>query len=298
MAVIFFIPFLFASWQPAVVEGLLDSKHLKESSGLEFIDAWYHINDSGDGPYIYRNQRLSDRPEKIKIKGLKVFDPESLGHSACGKSTCLVIADIGDNLSIRNKVSLFFIKLEDLKTRDAKVFHQLDISYPDARSDAEAISFDTNGDLILIAKLKPGLPAKKAQVYKLAKSRLFSNKLETLEKIDTLDVAAWFDPNQKPSKYSHLVTGLDIDKAGNWYVLAYHSVFVLNKGKGKPSTWKREVLPIDRKVMRQSEAIHYMAKENKIIVTTELAKNKSVQPIYAWYGVDVNRNIATQKKAK
>lgn len=107
---------------------------IRENSGLAYLaDSYWTVNDSGDGPYVYR----SDVPwfasaEQITVPGATAVDWEEL--AVWGED--LLICDVGDNLRERGNATLYRVRPT---ATGVDLVATYPIAYPDGPHDAEAV---------------------------------------------------------------------------------------------------------------------------------------------------------------
>ena len=108
-------------WGEGEKTGQLNSSMINEASGIavsrKYPGRLYHVNDSGGGPYFYTTDIDGSGTKGVKIDGIKYkrrSDYEDLGLGRCGpNSSCLFIADIGDNRERRKHVELILIEEQE-----------------------------------------------------------------------------------------------------------------------------------------------------------------------------------------
>tara|TARA_B100001248_G_scaffold262270_1_gene257127 strand:+ start:10664 stop:11566 length:903 start_codon:yes stop_codon:yes gene_type:complete len=258
---------LFAEWSGPQLHGVLDKKILKEASGLVWHqDSWWQVNDSGDGPFVYKSDDITGPYQKINYIGAKPFDVESLAIADCFAEKCLVVGDIGDNYHLRDRIRLYFLRMSDLNKKEVVVSHILQLRYPQQARNAEAMSFAPNGDLIIVTKEEYDKEVKNAQVFRLASNKVFSKEVEVLEFVKELPILDWL---KSKDRHSYLVTGLDIAEDGVWYLLTYHHIIIL-QATSKMQDWSKTILPFSAQVAGQAEAI--VKNGNLLYVTSETSK--------------------------
>ena len=173
--------------------GRLDHKLIYESSGIEnstvYPSRLYHINDSRDSQAFYISELDGSNIRRVKIKGEKFLDFEDLSYGSCGNDQCLYLGDIGDNKEDRSEIKIVVIKEEKSFDKEVEPFQILKLQYPDGKYNAEAMAIHPNGDLFILTKESHhGKTRGKSFVFKLAKDKVYSSKVETLEKIGLLNL--------------------------------------------------------------------------------------------------------------
>ncbi len=89
---------------------------------------------------------------RVRVSGAAVTDWEDISAGACGAKRCLYIADIGDNRTSRNAVTVYRVpepSPADASTDAAETFVA---TYPDGPHDAEAVFVTASGEVYLITK--------------------------------------------------------------------------------------------------------------------------------------------------
>lgn len=138
---------------------------VRESSGLVISDRypvfWTH-NDSGDGPVLYAVDSTGAIVGRARIARVKARDFEDLGKGRCPsrwshEPYCLYVADTGNNDRSRRVLSIYVLAEPQPGSDMAEVeAGRLRFSYPDQRSDVEALAVAPNGDLLLVSKGRRG----------------------------------------------------------------------------------------------------------------------------------------------
>lgn len=137
----------------------VDYPELDEMSGLAFgkthPDLIYTHNDSGGKPVVYVLDSLGNKISEIELLGAKNKDWEDIavGPGKGGKSF-IYVGDIGDNFSIRNKVTLYRVEEPTDLTSPVKVkADKINLTYPDGAMDAETLMVDPiSGDIFILSK--------------------------------------------------------------------------------------------------------------------------------------------------
>jgi hypothetical protein len=145
---------------------------LKESSGLAVSRTqpgvlWSH-NDSGDGPNLYAIDVAGKLLAVFRVTGAMARDWEDIAAGPCPvdaptpapatPSSCLFIADTGDNDQVRPDVSIYVVpepRVADA-TSSPVVARTLRYRYPSGPTDAEALAVRPNGDLTIVSKGRSG----------------------------------------------------------------------------------------------------------------------------------------------
>jgi hypothetical protein len=146
---------------------------LRESSGLAISRTqpgvlWSH-NDSGDGPNLYAIDISGKLLAVFRVTGAMARDWEDIAAGPCPAdaataapstpSSCLFIADTGDNDRVRPDVSIYIVaepRVSDAGSSSAVVARTLRYRYPSGSTDAEALAVRPNGDLTVVSKGRSG----------------------------------------------------------------------------------------------------------------------------------------------
>ncbi len=134
---------------------------LGESSGLAASHAhpgvfWTH-NDSGDEPRLYALDSAASLLATVQVTGATARDWEALALGRCPEAadrSCLYVADMGDNRSVRESVAIYIIEEPDPFAGDTEValVGTVPFVYPDGPHDAEGLAITAAGDLIVVTK--------------------------------------------------------------------------------------------------------------------------------------------------
>jgi len=198
--------------------GEFESRRIIESSGVAVSRShpgvlWTH-NDSGDGPYVYATDLRGRDRGFLLVPGAEAVDWEdmSLGPCPTRRGICLYLADTGDNLERRSRVTVYAVAEPDpsvgrgdtLRTTAAPAILQL--RYPDGSHDVEAIYVSPRDNaLYLVSKGRTG----RIRVYRVARVQWgkADAPVATAELVQTLDI--------RPSaEAGRLVTGAAIRPDG------------------------------------------------------------------------------------
>ncbi|MEQ1760985.1 MAG: hypothetical protein ABL986_21985 [Vicinamibacterales bacterium] len=172
-----------AAPQCAVVTPLKAVPGLYEGSGLALSRGLprrlFTMNDSGAAEVLVLNTDGAPRG-KVLVSGADVNDWEDVTTGPCAGGSCLYIADIGDNLSVRTRITIYQMpEPADGATRATAV--RFDVEYPDGPHDAEAVFAGPDGRLYLLTKEPRG-----SALYALP-NRLTPASVNRLERLAVLD---------------------------------------------------------------------------------------------------------------
>lgn len=121
---------------------------------------WTH-NDSGDGPYLYAFDLEGTHRGTFRVNGAQAVDWEDLALGRCpeGATPCLYVADTGDNLERRDRVTIWIVPEPqtlpppgDTSVRETQPARGVWVRYPDRAHDVEAIWVEPEGSVALVTK--------------------------------------------------------------------------------------------------------------------------------------------------
>jgi hypothetical protein len=149
-----------AVFEKGIQAGLLKEEELSEISGMvrsivQPGHLWIH-NDSGDLPLLYLIDDQGALKRRFYLKGASHLDWEDI--AICpgpGENPAwLLIGDIGDNLSVREYISIFRLQEPGPDAPDTlTAFSEYRFSYPDGARDAETLFCDpSDGKVYLLTK--------------------------------------------------------------------------------------------------------------------------------------------------
>jgi len=145
-----------------LLQATIQSPRLHESSGVAvsrtYPDVLWSHNDSGDGPYLYATDLQGADRGRLLVAGAGAIDWEDMSLGPCPiqfllqtrpsrqyATSCVYLADTGDNLEIRPFVTVYAVPEPEPPanagdtlgtTRAAAVLH---LRYPDGAHDVEGI---------------------------------------------------------------------------------------------------------------------------------------------------------------
>lgn len=135
---------------------------LPELSGLAASRAhpgifWAH-NDSGNATELFAIRESGEVAAKFPLEGVVAQDAEDLALGPCGaqdSTTCLYLADIGDNLQMRTALKILKVREPaslDPVSLSAEV---LSFRYPDGAHDAESLVVDPKTATLYVLTKSP-----------------------------------------------------------------------------------------------------------------------------------------------
>ena len=153
--------------------GRLQNSTINEASGLarSNIDAsrlWV-MNDGGAEPVLYAIGLDGSELGAFPVSGADNNDWEDLASFVIDDRPMLLIADFGDNLGIRDYLTLYVLDEPDFaavnsdETTSLEIAWQVEFAFPDGAVDAESVSVDVANEMVLILS-KREIPAVLYQV--------------------------------------------------------------------------------------------------------------------------------------
>lgn len=227
---------LCTKWSEPQKVGLLDSKLLKEVSGLavsrQFPDRMYHHNDSGDIGKFYVTSLTGNNLREVQFTLDKVRDVEDMSLGPCAHGQCIFLGDIGDNKVSRPFIDVWIIPeteaLNDVLTTAKKV----KLLYPDDSHNAESMTVHPQtGDVYILTKETDEKNERRSYPAKLYRARQqeLANTTVKLEFIGAIDLP-WMNYNY--GLFGGMATSMDISPDGkNLLVVTYENTVEINLDK-------------------------------------------------------------------
>ncbi|MFK7930791.1 MAG: hypothetical protein AB8H79_21590 [Myxococcota bacterium] len=144
------------TWGEPRQVGQVSADGLTEISGLapsRSRDHYWVHNDSGDGPVLYGLQPDGTLVQTVEVDVAAARDWEAMATAGDGS---LWIGDIGDNKSVRDKVTLHRITKEPASGESRASGPSYDLTYEGGPRDAEALLVDVDGKVYIIDKQDDG----------------------------------------------------------------------------------------------------------------------------------------------
>ncbi len=186
---------------------------LPEASGLAASRRtpgifWSHL-DSGAASVLVALDAKGSVKGKVRLSGVTLADWEDVAVSSCGGSSCVYVADIGDNRGTRGNVTVYRFP-EPLAT-DAILGAPtaFEATFPDGAQDAEALFVLGEGEMFIVTKGDTGPVA----LYRFPPS-VKGAQTPTLQKVGVL----------RGGKVARegWITGASASADGRWVVLRTH----------------------------------------------------------------------------
>ncbi len=278
--------------------GIVKNRELREISGIarsRYKDNYFWVhNDSGDRPRIFLLSPIGETLGEWLVESATAGDWEDLASfSVAADRHYLLVADVGDNLSRRDHVSLYLVP-EPQAPRDdggspdrpqtVPSLCEIKIRYEDGARNCEAVAVDPiSRCVILIEKLEFNTSGQRqAGIYHVDLSafvpewRQFNADQVVANEgvsrpIVAKRIASW------PLSY---VTAMDIDESGRYLVArTYSHAFLFRRQKDE--TWAEALsrpLPvgIQLPIEPQGEAITFGRDPTQLITISE----RPLQPLW------------------
>jgi hypothetical protein len=139
---------------------------ISESSGVaasrDHPGVLWTQNDSGNPPFVYATDTTGASLGTFGLRGAQNRDWEDIALGPCGATTCIYLADTGDNRELRPFVTLYRVPEPPLiakrPRREVEIgpTEAVSFRYPDGPHDVEAMWVAPNGDVHLVSKGRSG----------------------------------------------------------------------------------------------------------------------------------------------
>jgi hypothetical protein len=131
---------------------------LEESSGLargvrDSAVLWSH-NDGAEGR-LYALDGAGRVQGSMPVEGVRIEDWEAVASDHCDGTPCLLLGDIGDNDADRTAIAIHEVT-EPEQDGTARLLRSVQLRYPDAAQDAEALFALPGGQRFIITKGRHG----------------------------------------------------------------------------------------------------------------------------------------------
>jgi hypothetical protein len=204
-------------------------EEVRETSGLALgrvnPDVLWTHNDSGNEAELFALGADGALRVRIPLANVKLSDWEDIAASTCGDTSCLYLADIGDNVGRRARVTIHEMVEPALSAQSATIVRSIVARYPDGPQDAEALFRLPNGDFYIITKGRQ-------QSIKLYRLMVAEDQGEA-----SLQLVRELLP--RPKNERDRVTGATASPDGNWVAFRTYATLYLYRtadllGSGEP----------------------------------------------------------------
>lgn len=244
--------------------GSVDTTLLPEASGIQssriYPGVFYHHNDSGNTPSFVITDNKGSILKKVAILGWTATDIEDISTGPCKvagqPSSCIFLADTGDNLRERTELSIAVIPEYDTFSDNVAPMQILKVNLGTTKRDIEAFAVHpVSGDMFFVSKAfnnkqknyqTPALMTIKragwegrpnASLYLVGNIKLPEMYVATLcqdpnfdpLKYDKIDLNSFSPTNNTASNPvgKAMVTGMDIAPDGKTFAVITYSRIVL-----------------------------------------------------------------------
>ncbi len=174
--------------------GRFADRRISESSGVAPSRRtpgvlWTH-DDSGEPPYLFATDTTGAVRGTFRVTGATNRDWEDIALGPCGGSSCLYVADTGDNSERRGVVALYRVPEPSLPDRRPKHVRPtapaeaVTFRYPDGPHDVEAMWVAPNEDVHLVSKGRTG----RVRHYRVRAAAWTSRRPVTAELLEALPI--------------------------------------------------------------------------------------------------------------
>ncbi len=251
---------------------------MAEASGVavshQLAGILWTINDSGNPPDLFATDTLGRLRGVVTLEGATNNDWEEVALGPCGDSTCVYIADTGDNGESRPEVQLYRLREPRLlpsgsgtgaARSSTREFERLRLQYPDGPHDTEAMVVTAAGDVLLVTKGR----SHGVLEFRVPATAWGSRDVVRAQRIDSL-------PIQANGGSGQLITGMALSPDGQRAVLrSYRELFPFSvqsdgtlRPMGKPTSC--DILGLEP----QGEGIAFLD-DRRLVLTSERGLFKS-----------------------
>jgi hypothetical protein len=255
------------------IAGHLQAKEMDEISGISasgiFPNIYYVHNDSGDTSRFFAinpdgklNTTIYFNGDKKERLGVADCEDIAVGPGPIPKKSYVYMGDIGDNVSMRNYITVYRIAEQQSWAKGGLVNATavpIHLRYPDGPKDAETLMIDPVEKLICVV-------SKRHDTVGLYTTPLTYKPNDTV--IMTLRTKLFFE-GIKPFKW---ITAGDISKDGSQILLKSYDHVYYWKRNGKEHIWQTMInKPKSPKyeIEKQGEAIGFTADGKSYYTTSE-----------------------------
>jgi hypothetical protein len=264
--------------------GTLQDATITEASGLAVSfgqsGRLWALNDSGSPPILFAFAYDGTEHGSVLLTDARNIDWEDLAAFESGGQPRLLIADIGDNLGIRDHVTLYIVDEPGLPAQTVTPSGRIDFRYPDGPRDAEAMAVDTSTQLAYVLS-KRTIPAE-LYAIPLAPGTGVENELVTATFLGTVatvpqPTAADLDRAFAEKNWFWQPTAMDFAADGkSAVILTYQAAYLYRRQDNEPwlTTLQRPPLVAELGSIKGAEAAVLDGRD--LIITVE-ARNA---PLY------------------
>ncbi len=220
---------------------------------------WAH-NDSGHAPELFAIRESGEVVARFLLEGVSPLDVEDVALGPCvadAARTCVVLADIGDNLKRRAFVQLIEVEEPEVLADGSLPARAYPFRYPNGPVDAEALVIDP----------VTGAP------HVLTKEWDHLGEVYRLDALGPEESAAVHVGTLAPGGEARFSTAADVSHDGSrLLVRTYGGVWEVRGGPGAQpleALLRGRIIPVTSAPQPQSEAIAYLPDGRGYLVGTE-----------------------------
>lgn len=257
----------------------LQSPAIGEASGLAAspttADALWLVNDSGSPAVLHLAGTDGSDRGKVTLRDTRNTDWEDLASFTLGGKPYLLVADTGDNNSVRTEC-LLHVVAEPAPPAAGKKLDEtvppawtIRFRYEDGPRDCESVAVDEKAGKILLISKRTTPPA----IYELPLKPDGKEPL-TAKKIGTIPTP--FPAGDPPVPFAAQPTGLDFTADGrNAVVITYLGIFVFPRTPGEtwPEAFAKAPLALGPHFLRQAESVAFSRDGTLIHAVSEGARS-------------------------
>lgn len=255
--------------------GKLSAPEITEASGLAVSPTdggflWI-VNDSGGTNEIHLAATDGTPRGSVSVEGAANNDWEDLASFTLNGKPHLLIADTGDNGSIRKSCTLYIVREPslpaegDILSGKTPIAWKIDFTFEDGPRDCEAVAVDALSKTIVLINKRTDIPG----VYELP---LRPGENPVARKICTTETKA--TGFTLPIGFRNQPTGMDISADGRMAaVLTYHGVFLFKRSAMEKwaDAFSRKPASIGPHGLMQAESVAFSRDGNGIYAISEKA---------------------------
>lgn len=261
--------------------GNIESTELSEISGIassyQYKNILWMLNDSGNSAYIYAVEFSGEIKAIYQLKNIRNIDWEDLASFTYQNQSYLIIADVGDNESVRPNRHLFFIKEPDLPSdphekMDLSVDFQIKYTYDDGPRDCESVAVDLPNQRILLLSKRDKPP----RMYAIPLLPFKENRKVVANKIGTLDAIPKILSRDirfnQHLQWGNQPTAMDISPVTHDLVIqTYKTAYLYPYQSDSDLSWNFNLTPITLvlPLLKQAESLCFGQDGHTIYVTSE-----------------------------
>jgi hypothetical protein len=250
----------------------LANPDIDELSGLALSRAdpavlWGH-NDTGAGPVLYRFGPRGEDFGAVHVPGAKARDWEDLAAFEQDGAPALLIADTGDNFSLRTQLTLYAVS-DPGRAGEPRLLWALAFRFPDGAHDCEAVAVDPVAREILLVT-KRDQPARLYRLPLPARALAGVAQAEFLAELP--DLRGDPLPARLLGRFANSATALTLSRDGATAVLVtprHAYVYRRPAGASWAQVLARPGIALDLPPLKQIEAAALSVNGRELIVGSE-----------------------------